>query len=47
MEEAFMIKQLMTWLSNMMKWEMYQQDNMTTILQGLYFIMRILKAIAD
>ena len=47
MEEAFMIKQLMTWLSNMMKSEMYQQDNMTTILQGLYFIMRILKAIAD
>ena len=31
----------------MMKSEMYQQDNMTTILQGLYFIMRILKAIAD
>ena len=47
MEEAFMIKQLMTWLSNMMKSEMYQQDNVTTILQGLYFIMRILKAIAD
>ena len=47
MEETFMINQLMTQLSNMMKSEKYQQDKVMITQLVVYQILLILKKIID
>ena len=47
MEEIFMISRLMTSLSNMMKSEKYQQDNVMITQLVVYWILLIFKKITD
>ena len=47
MEKTFMNSQLMTQLSNMIKLERYQQDNVMVIQLVVYWISLILKKITD
>ena len=47
MEEIFMISRLMTSLSNMMKSEKYQQDNVMITQLVVYWILLIFRKITD